>query len=131
VFLSDPVQAGVSDDCYYRHGVESVMSVEAVVRGAYLGAVNRTTVNEQPISTFGAMARCQLVADKMIWPLRRLEIPPSFVRQWLANHLSRLLLHTLAPDGRSELEQIAGLVLESCGAMEGEGARDFLRPLFL
>lgn len=131
VFLSEPDKAGVSDTCYYRHGVESVMSVEAIIRGAYLGIVNRSTFNEQPISTFGAMARCQLIADKMIWPLKRLEIPPAFVRQWLANHLCRLLLDTLAPDGRSELEEIATLVLEACDAHEDGGAKDFLRPLFL
>lgn len=131
VFLSEPEMAGVPDICYYRHGVEAVMSVEAIVRGAYLGIVNRTTFNEQPISTFGAMDRCQLVADKMIWPLKRLEVPPAFVRQWLANHLARLLLDTLAPHGRSELEQIAELVLDACDALEEGGTKDFLRPLFL
>jgi hypothetical protein len=56
-----------------------------------------------------------MVADKIVWPCRRLGIPGHFVRQWLRNHLPRLLLNTLTPQGRGELKQIRRLVLEDLG----------------
>ena len=110
VFLGEPHKASVPDTCYYRHAVEAVMVVEALEAGAYLGTVNRTTINEQPISTFGRYNLSQLVADKMIWPCKRLGVPLVFVEQWLANHVQRVLLHTLRPDGVEEVERIRQLV---------------------
>ena len=130
VFMGEPNLCGVSEDCYYRHAVEAVMTVEALVHGAYLGIVTRSTFNEQPFSTFGVLERCRLVADKMIWPLLRLNVPPAFARQWLANHIPRLLLSTLAPQGKEELQRIAALVLDGCGG-KADDARGFLQPLFV
>ena len=132
VFLGEPQLAGVDEACYYRHGVESVITVETLEAGAYLGTVTRSTINEQPISTFGLYNRIQLVADKMIWPCRRLGIPPRFVRQWLANHIPRLLLSTMAPEGRHELEQIRQAVMKGVGEEQG-GDEDepLLQPLFV
>lgn len=82
VFLKGPKQMGVSDTCYYRHACEAVMVVKALDQGAYLGVVNRSTFNEQPISTFGLFNRIQLAADKIIWPCKRLAIPLPFVKQY-------------------------------------------------
>jgi hypothetical protein len=129
VFLGPPHQAGVSDDCYYRHACEAVMVVEALEQDAYLGVVNRTTVNEQPVSTFGLYNASQLMADTIIWPCKRLEIPLPFVRQWLDNHIPRLLLSTLIPDGRRELERIRELVCAAYGQEEKPGPS--LQPLFV
>jgi len=53
VFLSKPQKAGVSDRCYYYHACEAVMTVEAILHKAYLGAAFRSATNEQPVSTFG------------------------------------------------------------------------------
>jgi hypothetical protein len=107
------------------------MVVEALEDGAYLGVVNRSTFNEQPITTFGLYNRIQLMADKIIWPCKRLNIPLPFVKQWMANHIPRLVLGTLAPEGRNELEAIRRLVLEAFGE-DGEGsAGDILSPLFV
>ncbi len=129
VFLSEPQLCGVSGSCYYRHGVESVMSVEAILSDAILVVVNRSTLNQQPHSTFGLMHRQQLAADKMIWPLRRLQVPETFVRQFLDNHLPRLLLDTVVPDGQAELREIRRLVLEAFGLPDDESP--IRRPLFL
>jgi hypothetical protein len=129
VFLSEPRLSGVSEDGYYRHACEAVMSVEALEHGAYLGVANRSTLNEQPISTFGLLNLSRLVADKIIWPCRRLDIPPSFARQWMANHAPRLLLNTLAPAGQEELARIQALVLEGLGQDPGLGPS--LQPLFV
>ena len=126
VFLSPPQMVGVSEECYYRHACEAVMLVEALEHGAYLGVVNRSTFNEQPISTFGLLNRVQLAADKIIWPCKRLEIPVPFVEQWLANHLSRLVLNTLPTEGKEELEQIRQLVL---GTLMGDPKLKFEQPL--
>lgn len=115
VFRSEPRLCGASEDAYYRHAVEAVMTVEAMAAGARLAGVDRRTLNGQAFTTFGVMDRCRLVADKMIWPLRRLTVPPAFTSQWLANHLGRLQLHTLTPQGRDELRQIAALVIADCG----------------
>jgi hypothetical protein len=121
--------AGVSQACYYRHAVEAVMVVEALEHGATLGVVNRSTLNEQPISTFGLLNLSQLVADKIIWPCKRLEVPAPFVRQWMANHAPRLLLNTLAPAGKDELSRIQELVLAAFGQETGAGPP--LQPLFI
>ena len=131
VFLSPPQLAGVSEDCYYRHACEAVMFVEALEHGAYLGVVNRSTFNEQPMTTFGLLNRVHLAADKMIWPCKRLKIPVHFVEQWLANHLSRLLLNTLAPEGREELEQIRRLVITTLAGAPDIQVNASFHPLFI
>ncbi len=131
VFLRQPQQMGVSDTCYYRHACEAVMVVEALERGAYLGVVNRTTFNEQPISTFGLLNRVQLAADKIVWPCKRLSIPLPFVKQWLANHIPRLLLNTIAPDGKAELEQIREAVITSLADDREQEIEPLFQPLFV
>ncbi len=131
VFCSSPQQAGVSDDCYYRHACEAVMVVEAIEHGAYFGEVHRSTFNEQPVSTFGLLNRVQLAADKIIWPCKRLKIPYSFVEQWLSNHLSRLLLSTMSPEGRQESEQIRHIVLTTIGTNSNQPIDQLLEPLFV
>jgi hypothetical protein len=129
VFMSPPQLTGVSEDCYYRHACEAVMTVEALECGAYLGVVNRSTLNEQPISTLGLLNLSRLVADKIIWPCKRLDIPVSFVRQWMANHAPRLLLNTLAPAGQEELARIQEYVLAAYDEEPDHGPT--LKPLFV
>jgi hypothetical protein len=129
VFLTQPRLAGVPEDCYYRHAVEAVITVEALEHGAYLGIVNRSTLNEQPISTFGLLDLSRLVADKVIWPCKRLDIPVRFVQQWMANHAPRLLLNTLAPAGQDELARIQEHVLSAFDQVPD--LKPPLRPLFV
>lgn len=130
-FLTQPTLSGVSDTCHYRHACEAVMTVEALLAGAYLGVVNRSTLNEQPITTFGLYDRRQLVADKIIWPCKRLEIPAAFVRQFLANHIPRLLLNTMVPEGQDELREIHRLALQAFGEAPDESGPRLLQPLFV
>ncbi|MEZ4862588.1 MAG: hypothetical protein R3C14_14840 [Caldilineaceae bacterium] len=111
VFCSEPQLAGCSASAYYRHAVEAVMTVEAVLSGATLATVSRRTFDEQPISIFASLNRSQLAADMIIWPCKRLGVPGRFVEQWLTNHLHRLLLGTLLPQGRDELIAIRNHVL--------------------
>ena len=107
------------------------MSVEALKAGAILGVVNRSTFDEQPVSTFAQLDRHQLVADKMIWPCKRLGVPPQFVAQWLRNHAPRLLLGSLTPEGRDELIAIQRMVMLAFGGPD-RGAGDPLpRPRFV
>ena len=129
--LALPDLAGQSADCYFRHAVEAVMVVETIVRGGTLVAASRSTFNEQPITTFGQYEQCQLAADMIIWPCKRLGVPPSFVAQWLANHVPPLLLGTMAPEGRDELERIAELVMAAFGAEASPEAAGKRRPLFV
>jgi len=124
VFSRDPDLAGCSENACYRHGVEAVMTVEALLNGAVLGVLTRSTYNEQPMSTFGLMNRTQLLADMIIWPCKRLNIPAVFMRQWLSNHISRLDLNTLVPQGREELNRVRQLVLRAWG-----DAADDLAPV--
>jgi len=131
VFLSEPRLEGVSETCYYRHGCEAVMVVEALEAGAYLGYVSRSTFDVQPITTFGLYNVSQLAADMIIWPCRRLHIPASFVRQWMANHAGRLLLHTLAPEGKDELARVRGLVLAALPDGADLAEEPMLGPLFV
>ena len=96
------------------------MTVEALLGGAYLVLINRSTFNEQPISTFGLLERTRMVADKMVWPCKRLGAPAPFVDQWLRNHMPRLLLTTLTPQGKDELVQIRKLVLREFAVEAGD-----------
>lgn len=121
VFAQEPSFCGVSEDAYFRHGCEAVMSVEAIRSGARLAVVSRSAMNEQPVSSFGLLERTRLVADKIVWPCKRLAVPAVFVDQWLRNHMPRLLLPTLVPQGKQELVQIRRLVLEDLGF---EGSMD-------
>lgn len=131
VFLKPPHTMGLSEACYYRHACEAVMVVEALDHGALLGVVNRSTFNEQPISTFGMLNRIQLVADMMIWPCKRLAIPLPFVQQWLANHISRLLLNTFSPDGKTELEHIRRTVIRTLAETPDLEIEPLTQPLFV
>ncbi len=130
VFMSEPRLCGATETAYYRHAVEAVMTVEALAAGAILAGVSRRTVNGQAFTTFGVMDRCRLVADKMIWPLRRLAIPTPFVIQWVANHLGRLQLHTMAPQGYDELRRIAAMVIDACNG-DPDAVEQFEQPPFV
>jgi hypothetical protein len=131
VFAAEPRFCGVDDDCYYRHAVEAVMSVEALESGAILAAVSRSAFDEQPVTTFGLLNRQRLVADKIIWPCKRLEVPVEFADQWIRNHAPRLLLGSLAPQGYQELAEIRRLVLAAYGRKDGGGAEVFARARFV
>jgi len=127
VFLSKPELANCSETSYYRHACEAVMVVKCLTQKGYLGVVNRRTFNEQPITTFGLYNRQQLIADKIIWPCKYFNIPPHFVKQWLDNHIPRLLLGTLVPEGKEELASIRRIVMEAFDAENEDG----LTPLFV
>ncbi len=131
VFGRDIDPAGCTDVCYSRHAVEAVMVVEALCVGAVLVQVNRSTINDQPVSAFGLLKREQLMADKMIWPARRLGVPAVFVDQWIRNHACRLKLMTLAPQGPDEVSAIHKLVLEQLGRADLAEARPLQGPSFI
>ena len=130
MFASEPWRIGLSDDCTYRHAVEAVLAVEAIKSGATLVVVNRSTIDEQPFTTFGRLNLRRMTADKIIWPCKRLQAPPEFVAQWLDNHLPRLQLGALAPEGKVELLAIRRLVREAFD-LPDDGADDIMRPLFI
>jgi len=130
-FLREPDLSGVGEAAYYRHACEAVMVVEALKGGAYLAVVNRSTLNEQPVSTFGLLDRSRLVADKIVWPCKRLGVPAHFVDQWLRNHMPRLLLNTLAPQGQEELRQVRDLVLADFGLAPDDDSSAIRGPLFI
>ncbi len=120
---------GLAEDAVYRHAVEAVLSVEAVLAGGIIVSVARSTINDQPMTAFGQLNRCRLVADKIIWPARRLRVPAGFVAQWMENHLARLQLGTLAPSGKEELFEIRNLVREAFDLPDAP--REIAGPPFL
>jgi Glycosyl transferase family 2 len=133
VFLSEPHLAGCEPRLYYRHAVEAVMTVEALLHDAVLATVSRRTYDEQPLSIFASLNRSQLAADMIIWPCKRLGIPGPFVEQWLTNHLHRLTLGSLVPQGRSELLAIRDLVFQAFDRPlpQGEQQAVIQRALFV
>jgi hypothetical protein len=131
VFLTEPAYCGAGEDAYYRHACEAVMVVEAIKSGARLIVVNRTTYNEQPVSTFGLLNRARLTADMIVWPCLRLEAPGRFVEQWVRNHAPRLLLTTLAPQGRDDLAETIKLIFDAFGIETVVGDDLFGGPAFI
>jgi len=105
------------------------MAIEALESGAHLGVVNRSTFNEQPVTHFGKLNQARATADMIIWGCKRLEAPYPFVAQWLANHAPRLLLNTIVPQGKAEVEQVRQLVRESLAGQDTDAAG--LQPLFV
>lgn len=130
-FTKKPILCGVTEEGYYRHACEAVMAVEALNSGAFLILVNRSTMNEQPVSTFGKLNRERLVADKIVWPCKRLGVPGNFVDQWLRNHIPRLELNTLTPVGKKELLCIRDLVLHEFEIDPPKEEEMIWRPLFV
>ena len=138
VFSAPPALCGLGEDAAYRHACEAVMTVRAFLHGARLGLVNRSTFNQQPVSTFELFDRHQLTVDLIAWPCKRLAVPPAFVRQWLANVVPSLTLDTLVPEGREILARIvdgvmASLAEDSDGVPLHEATTEETRaaPLFL
>jgi hypothetical protein len=129
VFDSEPHQMNVPDAAYYRHACETVMAVEALESGAHLGVVNRSTFNEQPVTHFGKLNQAHATADMIIWGCKRLGVPYPFGAQWLANHAPRLLLNTIVPQGKAEVEQVRQLVREAFAGQDTGAAG--LQPLFV
>ncbi len=130
IFLPDPNLAGCDERVSYRHACEAVMTVEALQNGATLAVVSRRTYDEQPVSVFARLDRSQLAADMIIWPCKRLNVPGHFVAQWMTNHLHRLLLGTLVPQGRDELLAIRQRVLMAFDQPVGV-TEDLLRSRFI
>jgi len=112
VFGQDPDLCGCARDAGYRHGCEAVAVVQSLESGAIFGQVMRSTFNRQPVSTFESLDIVELVSDKMIWPARRLEIPATFIRQWMLNCMPGLSLQTLLPQGAGTLGEIFRRVME-------------------
>lgn len=132
VFQTEPNLAGCDETAYYRHACEAVMTVEAMQSGALLAVVNRRTYDEQPLSLFARLDRSVLAANMIIWPCKRLGVPSHFVAQWLTNHLPRLLLGTLAPQGRDELLAIRDYVLKAFDLpFPIADQREIVRPRFI
>jgi len=130
VFTKTPWSDGLSEDCTYRHAVEAVMTTEAILAGSVLAVVNRSTIDEQPVTAFGKFDRADMTANKIIWPCKRLGVPADFVAQWLDNHLPRIQLGTLLPGGRAELLAVRRRVREAFGLAD-DGRRDIARPSFV
>ncbi len=132
VFTTPPQLAGCSPEAYYRHAIEAVMLLEAVLGGATLATLTRRTFDEQPVSVFANFNLTQMTANLIIWPCKRLKVPPAFVMQWLDNHLPELLLGTIQPDGRDELLAIRRLVLQAFGVQDDQvDTNNIVRPRFL
>lgn len=132
VFAQEPPLMQMSESAAFRHACEAVMTVEAHLSGAILAAVNRRTYDEQPISLFASYNRASLAADMILWPCKRLGVPAPFVNQWLANHLPKLILGTLVPQGQDELRAIRDLVLTGYGLDPANTSpAPFTRPRFL
>jgi hypothetical protein len=128
--LEKPISCeGLPEEAVYRHAVEAVLCVEATLSAGIIVSIARSTINEQPITAFGRLNRSRLVADKIIWPARRLRVPGVFVGQWIENHMARLQLTTLAPSGKEELFEIRSLVRQAFDLPEL--AREMEGPPFL
>lgn len=130
VFGSPPSLCGLDEDAAYRHACEAVMTVRAYLHGARLGLVNRSTFNQQPVSTFELFDRHQLTIDMIAWPCLRLGIPPLFVRQWLNNVVPSLMLDTLVPEGREILARVVEGVMVRLDE-DSENAGTHAAPLFV
>jgi hypothetical protein len=110
ILSSRPNFAGCSEEAYFRHACEAVMTLEAIKDGAVLATTARHTLKQHMFSTFDQLDRIRLIADKIIWPCKRLNVPYRFVSQWIQNYIPNLMLSTLTPQGKETLCAVQDIV---------------------
>jgi hypothetical protein len=90
---------------YWRHGAEPIPIVEAVMAGAVIGEMNRTTFDVQPTTTFTESSAVDMHVKTLAWAFCRLGIHGKCAEQMFNNHIPRLLLASDA-SGREQLDAI-------------------------
>jgi len=104
---------------YWRHGAEPIPLVEAVLAGAVIGEMNRTTVDGQPTTTFTESSAADMHVKTLAWAFCRLRVPPKCAEQIFDNHIPRLLLANEA-SGRERLDAIKRGTLTLCASYLGQ-----------
>lgn len=116
----DPELAMLAEDDYWHYGPETVPAVEALLRGAVICEVQRTTWDGQPTSSFGEFRLVALYGDLLAWVYARLKVPVPVAAQMLDNHLPTLALRTLA-EGRLILAAVRSHALARLAVYLGAG----------
>jgi len=117
---------------YWRHSAEPIPIVEAVLAGAVIGEMNRTTFDVQPTTTFTESSAVDMHVKTLAWAFCRLSVPAKCAEQMFNNHIPRLLLGSDA-SGREQLEAIKRETLTFYGKYLGEDyshRADIGRPRF-
>ena len=104
-FRRDPRFLCLDPKDYWRHGAEPIPIVEAVLGGATIGEMNRTTFDVQPTTTFTESSAMDMHVKTLAWAFCRLRVPLECAEQMFNNHIPRLLLANEAA-GREELNAV-------------------------
>ncbi|MDP2897189.1 MAG: hypothetical protein Q8Q12_11655 [bacterium] len=105
IFMRNPRLLCLQEKDYWRHGAEPIVMVEAVLTGAAIGEMNRTTFDVQPTTTFTESSAMDMHMKTLAWMFCRLGIPLACAEQMFNNHIPRLLLVTDA-SGRDQLDAL-------------------------
>jgi len=132
VFRRKPRLLCLSAKDYWRHGAEPIPIVEAVLAGAVIGEMNRTTFDVQPTTTFTESSAMDMHVKTLAWAFCRLRVPLKCAEQMFNNHIPRL---QLANDdaGRERLQAIRRDTLKLYASYLRESyspSRDIGKPRF-
>lgn len=105
VFKRKPPLLCLEANDYWRHGAEPIPIVEAVLNGAIIGEMNRTTFDVQPTTTFTESSAMDMHVKTLAWAFCRCRVPLKCAEQMFDNHIPRLLLLTDAA-GREKLDAL-------------------------
>jgi len=105
IFKRKPLLLCLEPKDYWRHGAEPIPIVEAVLAGAIIGEMNRTTFDVQPMTTFTESSAMDMHVKTLAWAFCRCRVPLKCAEQMFDNHIPRLLLRTEAA-GRQQLDAI-------------------------
>jgi hypothetical protein len=119
VFKRCPRFLGLDPEDYWRHGAEPMPIVEAVLAGATIGEMNRTTFDVQPTTTFTEASAMDMHVKTLAWAFRRLKVPLDCARQMFDNHIPRLLLADEST-GSKQLDTVKRKTLRLYASLVGE-----------
>ncbi len=105
IFKKNPPFLCVDPKDYWRYCAEPIPIVEAVLAGAILGEMNRTTFEAQPTTTFTESSATYMHVQTLAWAFCRLRIPLECAEQMFDNHIPRLLLDK-EPTGKEQLASV-------------------------
>jgi hypothetical protein len=116
---AEPCFATLSPSDYWHYGPETVTIIEAVLRGAVVAEMMRSTWDGQPATSFGEFSQVALYGELLAWAYARLDIPVAVGARLFDQRAAGRALAS-APGGVDLLAAVRRHALEKVAAYRGE-----------